>query len=169
MINIYVTWKEVHSNFFYSQSDNKAQQYIQQQVIYKFLETNGLLGANQGGFRKCYRTVDHIFILKTTVNKYVYKCKKKVYIYACFIYACKNYSYFSKLYVFEEFTLLMICWLYRATLHLVDLGNNNVLVKFWIFYIRVKVQDIPLDVPFADWIQLGLVDFSLTMVWIPCS
>ena len=147
-----------------------------------------------------YRTVDHIFILKTIINKYVYKCKKKVY--ACFIdfkkvwrsalfiklksigipgkvyniihnlysntlnclYACKNYSYFSKLYIFKDLTLLMMCWLYRATQHLVDLGNNNVLIKFRIFYIRVEVQDIPLDVPFADWIQLGLVDFSLNMV-----
>jgi hypothetical protein len=47
------------------------------------LETNGLLSANQGGFRKNYRTVDLIFILKTIINKYVYKCKRKVY--ACFI------------------------------------------------------------------------------------
>jgi hypothetical protein len=64
-----------------------------QKRISEFLETNGLFSANQGGFRKNYRTVDHIFILKTIINKYVYKCKRKVYdvykckrkVYACFI------------------------------------------------------------------------------------
>ena len=42
-------------------------------------------------------------------------------------------------------------------------------LKFWVFYIGVEIQDIPLDVPFAYWIQLGLVDFSLIMVRICCS
>jgi hypothetical protein len=42
-----------------------------------------LLCANQGGFRKGYRTTDHVFILKTLINKYVHKCKKKLYV--CFV------------------------------------------------------------------------------------
>jgi len=51
--------------------------------ISEFLETNNLLSTNQGGFRKNYRTIDHIFILRTIINKYIYKCKKKIYV--CFI------------------------------------------------------------------------------------
>ena len=54
-----------------------------QKRISDYLESNQILSANQGGFRKGYRTVDHIFILKTIINKYVHKCNKKLYI--CFI------------------------------------------------------------------------------------
>ena len=54
-----------------------------QKRISDFLETNGLLSDNQGGFRKNYRTVDQVFILKTMINKYIYKEKRKVY--ACFV------------------------------------------------------------------------------------
>ena len=48
-----------------------------------FIKSNNLLCANQGGFRKGYRTTDHVFILKTLINKYVHKCKKKLYV--CFV------------------------------------------------------------------------------------
>jgi len=32
---------------------------------------------------KNYRTVDHVFILKSIINKYLFKCKKKLYV--CFV------------------------------------------------------------------------------------
>jgi hypothetical protein len=54
-----------------------------QKRISDFLETNGLLSDNQGGFRKNYRIVDKVFILKTIIKKYIYKEKRKVY--ACFV------------------------------------------------------------------------------------
>ena len=47
------------------------------------METNGLLSDNQGGFRKNYRTVDKVFMMKTILKKYIYKEKRKVY--ACFV------------------------------------------------------------------------------------
>jgi hypothetical protein len=54
-----------------------------QNRISDFLETNGLLSDNRGGFRKNYRAVNQAFILKTIINKYIYKEKRKVY--ACFV------------------------------------------------------------------------------------
>jgi len=56
---------------------------IQKRQISDFLERNNLLCTNQGGFRKDYRTIDHVFILKTLINKYIYKCKKKLHV--CFV------------------------------------------------------------------------------------
>ena len=36
-----------------------------------FLERNNLLCTNQGGFRKDYRNIHHVFILTTLINKYI--------------------------------------------------------------------------------------------------
>ena len=48
-----------------------------------YLETNDILSIKQGGFRKNYRTTDHVFILKTLINKYIQKCNNKLYV--CFV------------------------------------------------------------------------------------
>ena len=49
-----------------------------------FLEEHDLLSPNQGGFRAGqYRTSDHIFILKTLINKYVYNNNKSLFV--CFV------------------------------------------------------------------------------------
>ena len=41
---------------------------------------NNLIRVNQGGLRNGYKTTDHIFILKTLINKYIYNCKKKLFV-----------------------------------------------------------------------------------------
>ena len=41
-----------------------------QKRLTDYLEINKLITFNQGGFRSGYRTTDHIFILKTLINKY---------------------------------------------------------------------------------------------------
>ena len=48
-----------------------------------FLEDNNLVSSNQGGFKSGYRTSDHIFILKTLINKYLYGKNKNLYV--CFV------------------------------------------------------------------------------------
>ena len=48
-----------------------------------FLESRNLISHNQGGFRGGYRTTDHIYILKTLINKYLNKHKQKMYV--CFV------------------------------------------------------------------------------------
>ena len=48
-----------------------------------YLENNKLISYNQGGFRGGYRTTDHIFILKTLLNKYLHKLKNKLFV--CFV------------------------------------------------------------------------------------
>ena len=54
-----------------------------QKRLSDFLETNCLLSENQAGFRPGYRTTDHVFVLKTLINKYTSKhCDK---LFACFI------------------------------------------------------------------------------------
>lgn len=54
-----------------------------QRRLSDYLENKELLSFNQGGFRSGYRTTDHIFILKTLINKYLDNHKKKLYF--CFV------------------------------------------------------------------------------------
>lgn len=48
----------------------------------EYLENNNIICPEQKGFRKGMRTSDHIFTLKTLIDKYF---KKNKYIFACFI------------------------------------------------------------------------------------
>ena len=50
--------------------------------IRNYLEKNTLIAKEQGGFRKDFRTTDHILVLQTIVQKYLSKGKK---VYSCFI------------------------------------------------------------------------------------
>ena len=55
---------------------------ILQYRISSYLDENNLVEDNQTGFRQDYRTTDQIFILKTLLNKYLHKLKKKqLYLY----------------------------------------------------------------------------------------
>ena len=47
-----------------------------------FLESNNILVEEQIGFRKGSRTADHVFTLKTIIDKIF---KKKQYLYVCFV------------------------------------------------------------------------------------
>ena len=49
------------------------------------LETMSFLKQEQAGFRKNHRTSDHIFILRTIVDKYVLNSKNGSKLFACFI------------------------------------------------------------------------------------
>ena len=44
--------------------------------LYSYMEDNGMLRPEQGGFRKSFRTMDHIFTLITIISKYLRKGKK---------------------------------------------------------------------------------------------
>ena len=62
-------------------------------ILYKrieaYLESNNLISKEQAGFRKNYRTTDHIFVLKTAVKKIL---KTGQYLYSCFIDFRKAYD-----------------------------------------------------------------------------
>ena len=49
------------------------------------LESKIFIKSEQAGFRKNYRTPDHIFVLKTIVDKYVLNAEKGDKLFACFI------------------------------------------------------------------------------------
>ena len=49
------------------------------------LESKSFLKQEQAGFRKNHRTSDHIFILRTIIDKYVLKSKNGSKLFACFI------------------------------------------------------------------------------------
>lgn len=56
-----------------------------------FIESNDLLGVNQGGFRKGYRTSDHIFILKTLALATVaWKCNNDGVVVVTLETGCRN-------------------------------------------------------------------------------
>jgi hypothetical protein len=48
--------------------------------LQKFVEENNIIPENQVGFRKGFRTVDHVLTLKTLIDKYVHKLKKSLYV-----------------------------------------------------------------------------------------
>lgn len=54
-----------------------------QKRLHKYMECNNLYNRFQAGFRPDYRTTDHIFIIKTLINKYLHKLKKP--IFTCFV------------------------------------------------------------------------------------
>ena len=53
--------------------------------IVKMLESKNFIKPEQIGFRKNCRTSDHIFVVKTLVDKYVQNCKSGSKLYACYI------------------------------------------------------------------------------------
>ena len=60
--------------------------FIRIHVLYnrldKYLEKNNIICPEQIGFRKGCRTSDHVFTLKTLIDKF---CKKNKYLFACFV------------------------------------------------------------------------------------
>ena len=57
--------------------------------LIEFLDVRNILSHYQIGFRRGYRTADHVFILDTILNSYFSKGKK---VYACFIDFSKAYD-----------------------------------------------------------------------------
>ena len=57
------------------------------------LESKSFLKLEQAGFRKNHRTSDHIFILRTIIDKYVLKSKNGSKLFACFIDLKKGIRY----------------------------------------------------------------------------
>ena len=54
-----------------------------QNILTMHLESHNIFSPFQAGFRPDHITTDHIFAIKTIINKYVYKLKKPVY--GCFV------------------------------------------------------------------------------------
>ena len=57
--------------------------------LIEFLDVRNILSHYQIGFRRGYRTADHVFILNTVLNGYFSKGKK---VYACFVDFSKAYD-----------------------------------------------------------------------------
>lgn len=53
---------------------------ILQKRLSDYLEDNELLSRQQAGFRADFRTSDHIYTIKTILNKYINKLKKPVFV-----------------------------------------------------------------------------------------
>ena len=49
----------------------------------EYVQQSNLINSGQIGFKKFSRTCDHVFTLKSLVNKYVYDNKSK--LYTCFV------------------------------------------------------------------------------------
>ena len=58
--------------------------------ITEFVYTNNLIKFNQICFQKGYRTADHVFVMKTLIDNYLNKGKKKLYL--CSVDFAKAYD-----------------------------------------------------------------------------
>ena len=67
----------------------KVFSHILNERLNSFLEDNHIIHNNQAGFRKNHRTVDHIFTMKTIVDKYI---NKRQNIYVCFVDFAKAFD-----------------------------------------------------------------------------
>ena len=56
--------------------------YLHHTRLHNYMENNNLYNKFKAGFRPGFRTTDHIYTIKTIINKYLFKCKRR--IYACF-------------------------------------------------------------------------------------
>ena len=59
--------------------------HVLNERILKYIDNISFLRPEHAGFRKHFRTTDHIYVLKTIVDKYVFNLTKGGEIYACFI------------------------------------------------------------------------------------
>ena len=55
---------------------------IMNERLVKYLNENSIMNHNQIGFRKCFKTSDHVFVLNTILNLYSSQNKP---VYACFV------------------------------------------------------------------------------------
>ena len=67
----------------------------------KFAEKFNIICENQAGFRKSYRTTDHIFTLNATVEHFLNVKKKPLYV--CFVDFKKAFDKVSHLFFFFFF------------------------------------------------------------------
>ena len=70
------------------------------------MENNALYNIYQAGFRPNNRTSDHIFTIKTLINKYQHKCKKP--IFACFVDFTKAFDSVWQLGLYKKLLYLKI-------------------------------------------------------------
>ena len=66
--------------------------HVLNERILKYIDNISFLRPEQVGFRKHFRTIDHIYVLKTIVDKYAFNCTKGGKIYACFIVLRKAFD-----------------------------------------------------------------------------
>ena len=70
-----------------------------------FIDGYGLIGSEQGGFRKGRSTIDHVFVLKTLIDLYLNKRKR---IYCCFIDYKKAFDNVSRVSLWTKMLSLNI-------------------------------------------------------------
>ena len=97
-----------------------------------YLEKNSLFPGSQIGFRKNYRTVDHILTLKTLIDKYVNKKSKhtKDFLYVCFVDLSSAFDTIWRAGLFHKMSNLGIGGIYIKML-------KNIYEKV---YFRIKIN-----------------------------
>ena len=88
--------------------------------LVKFLESSKVIKQNQIGFRKSYRTADHIFVLKTILDS-LYQNQKKLYV--CFVDFKKAYDSIWRTGLFYK---LIKCGLSKTFITILHNMYNNV-------------------------------------------
>ena len=101
--------------------------------ISNYLEENNLIVIEQGGFRKDYRTSDHIFVLQTIIQKYINKGNK---LYSCFVDLKKAFDSVERQGLIQKLckiglgkrTVNLLTNMYKNT-HTSIIYKNNILPK----------------------------------------
>ena len=83
-----------------------------------FIDGYGLIGSEQGGFRKGHSNIDHVFVLKTLIDLYLNKRKR---IYCCFINYLKTFDNVSRV---SLWTNMLYLKLNGQILNVINLYSN---------------------------------------------
>jgi hypothetical protein len=97
-----------------------------QRTLHTYMENKELYNKFQAGFRPNYRTTDHIFAIKTIINKYLHKLNKP--IFACFVDFSKAFDTVRHLDLFKKLLDLKIGGIVYKTIKFMY-SNSKFIVK----------------------------------------
>ena len=92
----------------------------------KFITSNNLIDDTQIGFKKNCRTTDHMFILRTLIDKYVKKLKSPLYV--CFVDFKKAYDSVWRQALMFKLLSQNVSWMFFKIVKAMYI-NNNICVK----------------------------------------
>ena len=129
---------------------------LPQKRFHKYMEHNDLYNIYRAGFRPNYRTSDHIFTIKTVINKYLHKCKKN------------DFRLFRRLWFTKAFDSVWHLGLFRKLLYLKIAENLYKTIKYMYSNSKFVVKKDKLISPICSSYKGVKQGDGLTLYYLIC-